>query len=104
MLSIKNYLEGVRVEELQPRNGQKSFYKKAYVIKTAKGEYLKSYNTIILFKDNNGALTRYWSGWSNTTGKHIKAFCGCNKKEFLLIPFESTPQEKARLYSGALGW
>lgn len=60
--------------------------------------------TIIMCIKNDGSMVRYWGGWSNTTGKHIKAFSGLNKKEYFNIEMETTPQEQERLYSGAIGW
>jgi hypothetical protein len=41
-------------------------------------------------------------GWSNTTGKHIKAFCGLNKAGFMGLEYKPTPQEKAAAYNGTL--
>lgn len=77
--------------ELLSYDIQKSFYKKAYIhINT--DEYnnyiitLYSYNTPILSIDN-GVFKRLWNGWSATTGRHIKAFCGFTKKEFFEIPY-----------------
>ena len=77
--------------ELLSYDIQKSFYKKAYIhINT--DEYdnytvtLYSYNTPILMIDN-GVFKRLWNDWSRTTGRHIKAFCGFNKKEFFEIPY-----------------
>jgi len=68
---------------LNPTNNQKSFYGKAYTLTDAEGvEILYSYNTPILKRFPNGEIVRLWSGWSLTTGKHIKAFCGMNKKEY----------------------
>lgn len=32
------------------------------------------------------AQERLWGGWSATTGRHIAAFCGMNKKEFTNLP------------------
>ncbi len=70
---------------------QKSFYGKAYIY-VYTDEYdnytvtLYSYNTPILSIDN-GVLKRLWNEWSATTGRHIKAFCGFNKKEFFEIPY-----------------
>lgn len=104
MLSIKNYLEGVQEHELTPTTTQKSFYGKAKIIETSEGKYLKSYNTIIMCVNNDGSMIRFWSGWSATTGKHISAFCGLNKKEYLKLDYKATPEEQARLYCGAIGW
>ena len=76
----------MKVYELMPTNGQKSFYKKAYVEVYEDGtEILKSYGTPIIEKMADGCFKRLWFGWSATTQKHIKAFCGMNKKEFLAL-------------------
>ena len=73
-----------------PEQNQKSFYNKAMIKTNEDGtEFLYSYNTLILSKDINGNYKRYWDGWSMTTGKHIKAFSGLNKKEFLNIKMEA---------------
>lgn len=70
---------------------QKSFYNKAYIqiITDNYNNYemtLYSYNTPIL-AIVNGIFKRLWKGWSQATGRHIKAFCGFNKKEFFEIPY-----------------
>lgn len=70
--------------ELTPTNGQKSFYGKARVEILENGtRVLKSYNTNIMLIFPNGSMYRLWDDWSATTGKHIKAFSGLNKKDFL---------------------
>lgn len=79
----------MKVYDLSPNNGRKSFYGKAKVYITEDGtEILYSYNTPIIRRDITGKLTRLYSGWSATTGAHIKAFCGLNKAEFIKLPFE----------------
>jgi len=50
-------------------------------------EHLISYNTEILQKDKNGTTKRVWTGWSQTTGKHIKAYCGLNKAGYEALDF-----------------
>lgn len=71
------------IYELTPTNNQKSFYGKAQVRVDDDGSRtLLSYGTEIVKRHANGFLQRLWGGWSATTGKHIKAFCGLNKKEF----------------------
>lgn len=50
-------------------------------------EHLISYNTEILQKDKNGTIKRVWTGWSQTTGKHIKAYCGLNKAGYDALDF-----------------
>ena len=80
-----------RQYELIPIDNRKSFYGKAFVvIDTDKDtETLYSYNTPIIRKDCNGNLTRLYDGWTATTGRHIAAYCGLNKKEFMAIKVES---------------
>ena len=70
---------------------QKSFYGKAYIhiITDKYNNYamtLYSYNNPVLMV-YNGVFKRLWKGWSQTTGRHIKAFCGFNKAEFFKIPY-----------------
>lgn len=72
-----------------PEQNQKSFYDKAYVKQNIDGsESLYSYDTLIMTRDTDGNYTRQWEGWSQTTGKHIKAFSGLNKKQFLNLSME----------------
>lgn len=69
--------------ELKPIK-QKSFYGKAVVKVDSDGkETLYSYSIPIISKDKKGNLTKLYNGWTVTTGKHIKAFCGLTKAEFL---------------------
>ena len=72
----------MKMYELIPTSGQKSFGGKAKVIIEADGtETLYSYDTPIIKRLVNGELVKLYDGWSQTTGKHIKAFCGLNKAE-----------------------
>lgn len=64
--------------ELMPAGGRKSFYGKAVV----DGDTLYSYGTKIMTKNSDGTFTRHWNGWSATTGRHIKAFSGLDKKGY----------------------
>lgn len=59
--------------------------KKSFVLYMNGESILFSYNTPILKRDRSGALRRLWNGWSMTTGKHIREFCGLNKSEFLKL-------------------
>lgn len=69
--------------ELIPNNGQKSFYGKAIVEVDQNGnETLYSYNTPIIKKNAAGDLVKLWEGWTTTTGRHIKAYCGLSKAEY----------------------
>jgi hypothetical protein len=72
-----------------PTNGRKSFYGKAFVNVDADGvETLASYGTPIMRREANNSFVRLWDGWSATTGRHIAAFCGMNKAEFMKLPLE----------------
>lgn len=70
------------LKPLQEQN-QKSFYGKAQVRINDDGtQDLFSYNTLICTKNPDGSITKHHTGWSLTTGKHIKAFCGLSKKQY----------------------
>lgn len=73
----------MRKYELIPNDGRKSFYGKAVVEVADDGsETLYSYGAPIVKKTAAGELVRLWDGWSATTGRHIKAFCGLNKAAY----------------------
>lgn len=75
--------------ELIPADGRKSFYGKAVVRVHHDGaETLKSYDTNVIRREADGTLHRLWSGWSATTGRHVKAFCGISKAEWDKMPVE----------------
>lgn len=77
----------MRVFDLVPVNGRKSFYGKAKVLQYEDGsEVLLSYNTEVMKRNPDGSFVRLWSDWSATTGTHIRAFCGMDKKEFEKLP------------------
>lgn len=77
----------MRTYELTPVNGRKSFWGKAIVQIDDDGvETLLSYDTPIIKRYSDGRLRRVYNGWTLTTGKHINAFCGLNKAEFLALP------------------
>jgi hypothetical protein len=72
--------------ELIPNDGRKSFYGKAVVEVANDGtETLYSYNTAIIKRTAAGELVKLWDGWSATTGRHIKAFCGLNKAAYMAL-------------------
>lgn len=76
----------MKVFELTPINGRKSFYGKAHVQVDDNGvETLISYGTPIIRRDGD-MLIRLYNGYTSTTGTHIKLFCGLTKKEFLAMP------------------
>lgn len=75
--------------ELTPNDSHKSFYGKCYVEEYEDGtKVLYSYHTKIMTEKSNGEYVRHWRSWSATTGRHIKAFCGLNKAEYLALPLE----------------
>lgn len=64
----------MKVFELIPMNGRKSFYGKANVIEKDNGDIeLRSYNTIVA-RIRNGSFERLWNGYSATTMNHINSF------------------------------
>lgn len=80
------------IRELLPNDSHKSFYGKARVITDwdARTEILVSYTTEVMKRDiDTGELTRLWDGWSATTGRHINAFCGINKKAWDAMDVEA---------------
>jgi hypothetical protein len=73
--------------DLTPCDSHKSFYGKAEVIVLKDGtRILRSYSTYVMVQDAMGNLYRTWQGWSATTGRHIKSFCGLNKKGIESLP------------------
>ena len=74
----------------RPEQGQESFYGRAKVIILPDDtEQLYSYDKLIC-ENHNGQIIRRWPDnkkLSMTTAKHIKAFCGMTRKEFLAIPY-----------------
>ena len=74
----------MRIYELTPTDGRKSFYGKAVVQIEENGtETLLSYGTPIIKRFVSGEMVKLWNGWSVTKGRHIKAFCGLNKAEYM---------------------
>ena len=81
--------EIMRVYELLPTDNHKSFYGKARVLVDNRGvETLISYSTEVMKRFPDGKMIRLWSGWSATTGRHIKAFSGLNKAQYFKLPEE----------------
>lgn len=74
----------MKIYELKPTTTQKSFGGKAQVYIDFDGsETLYSYGTPIITRHTDGTLEKLWDGWTATTGKHIKSFCGLNKQEYI---------------------
>jgi len=82
----------MRKYELTPTDGRKSFYGKAVVQIEENGtETLLSYGTPIIKRFVSGEMVKLWDGWSATTGRHIKAFCGLNKAGYEKLELEKKP-------------
>lgn len=78
----------MKIYDLIPTNGRKSFYGKAKIHIDNQGvETLYSYNTPIIRKEVNGKLTALYNGdkYGTTTAAHVKSFCGLNKKEYMKL-------------------
>lgn len=76
----------MKVYELRPVDNRKSFYGKAVVIVEDNGtETLYSYGTPVIKRLVSGELVKIWDGWTATTGRHIKAFCGLSKAEYMSL-------------------
>ena len=75
----------MKMYELIPTNGRKSFYGKAKVVIDGGAETLYSYDTPIIRRDADCTLTRLYDGWTATTGNHIKSFCGLDKAGFMAL-------------------
>ena len=80
-------LDTIKVYDLVPTNGRKSFYGKAKVKQLVDGsEVLQSYETdILLRKGGNIYLLCDENKLTTTTCSHIKSFCGLNKKQVLTL-------------------
>lgn len=77
----------MRTYALMPKDSRKSFYNKAVVRVSKNGtQTLRSYTTDVARITPDGKVERLWGGWSATTGRHIAAFCGMNKREFTNLP------------------
>lgn len=84
--------------ELTPTDGRKSFYGKAIVQIEENGtETLLSYGTPIIKRLVSGELVKLWDGWTVTTGRHIRAFCGLNKAGFAALPALTVPPMAANM-------
>ncbi len=65
----------MKMFNLKPTSGQKSFYNKAKVVQRGDGcAVLKSYDTDVCMIDAAGQFHRFWSGESATTMRHVNAF------------------------------
>jgi hypothetical protein len=66
----------IKVRNMFSPNGNK--VANQFVINTDEGTYFQSYNSVIVFRDNNRKITlddHYWD-YSRTTGKYRNEFLG----------------------------
>ena len=67
--------EVLRIAELLPMDGHKSFNGRCKVIETRSRVYLLSYTTIVCYWDNNtNKFGKLWNDYSATTMRHINSF------------------------------
>lgn len=64
----------MKIYELIPMDGRKSFYGKAKVIEKDGETLLQSYNTEVCKVTSSGQFVRLWSGYSATTMRHVNSF------------------------------
>ena len=65
----------MKIYDLIPTDGRKSFYGKARVIEKDNGEkVLQSYNTEVCKVTSGGQFVRLWSEYSATTMRHVNSF------------------------------
>ena len=79
-----------KLEELESDDG-KGFNSKAHVLIYYPGhvQILFSYcEPILRYDAYDGTYHRLWDGWSATTGRHISAFSGLHKAEYMALPYE----------------
>lgn len=104
-MAEKSFLLGGNTGEYVPKtDGRASWYGKCAVETYAGGQVLRSYNTLVLARSNDGTLVRLWGGWSATTGRHIRAWAGLNKAEWNALPFgrvDWAGEQSRVVYGGA---
>ena len=72
-----------------PEQSDKTFWGKAVVkINYDCSETLYSFGIPIIKKYDDGRIERLYDGWNTKIGKHVKAFCGLSKKQFIELPVE----------------
>lgn len=64
----------MRIFDLPPKNGRKSFYGKAKIIEQDGEKILSSYDTFVAKITTDNKVIRLWNGNSNTTATHFKSF------------------------------
>lgn len=84
----------MKTYELTPNDRHKSFYGKAKVVIDDDGnKTLYSYGTRIITETAAGEYIKHWDDWSATTGRHIAAFCGLNKKTYTALPYNGSESD-----------
>ena len=70
-------MEKVRIFDLRPIDGRKSFYGKAKVVASDTVVWLYSDNTLVCaYIPETLEFKRIWNGYSATTMRHVNAFGG----------------------------
>lgn len=83
-MDFRLYMESFAKKSwLEPswRQSQKSFYKKAYILRADGNYVIYSYGTPV-FGEIDGKHYRFWDGYSATTLRHINAIYQINAKEW----------------------
>ena len=84
----------------EPKPDRKSWYGKCAVYEDGDGsEALRSYRTIVMTRDADGALHRHWDGWSATTARHIWAAFRVDTKSYRGMTVERLPRKWRNLQS-----
>lgn len=75
-------------------NKERFRYMNAYIKYLDNGdEILQSWSTDVVLRKKNGELVRLWSGWSVSTNKQVKDYCGKSLRD---IPFEDGTFEETK--------
>ena len=75
-------------------NKERFRYMNAYIKYLDNGdEILQSWSTDVVLRKKNGELVRLWSGWSISTNKQVKDYCGKSLRD---IPFEDGTFEETK--------
>lgn len=64
----------MKIFDLPPQNGRKSFYGKAKIIEQDGEKILLSYDTLVAKITTDNKIKRLWDGTSSTTSTHFKSF------------------------------
>ena len=78
----------------EPKPDRKGWYGKCAVYEAADGsKALRSYRTIVMTQDAEGALHRHWERWSATTARHVWAAFHVDTKDYRAMEVERLPRK-----------